>query len=58
MRLLDINEDKLAAIGAICVALIKRPCVCFSAQTGKHLLVLSLTAFDPLRNAYSPKRET
>ena len=23
------------------------PCVCFEAQTGKHLLVLSLTAFDP-----------
>ena len=23
--------------------------VCFSAQTGKHLLVLSLTAFDPDR---------
>ena len=39
-------------------ALINAPCVCFSAQTGKRLLVLSLTAFDPLRNAYSPKRET
>ena len=26
----------------------KRPCVCFSAQTGKHLLGLNLTAFDPL----------
>jgi hypothetical protein len=25
----------------------KRPCVCFSAQTGNHLLVRSLTAFDP-----------
>ena len=25
----------------------KRPCVCFSAQTEKQLLVLSLTAFDP-----------
>ena len=30
-------------------ALINAPCVCFSAQTGKHLLVLSLTAFDPKR---------
>jgi hypothetical protein len=23
------------------------PCVCFEAQTGKHLLGLNLTAFDP-----------
>ena len=25
----------------------KTPCVCFEVQTGKHLLGLNLTAFDP-----------
>src|ERR1700747_1413378 len=29
------------------VLIINAPYVCFSAQTRKHLLVLSLTAFDP-----------
>jgi len=32
------------------------PCVCFEAQTGKHLLGLNLTAFDPERRLRNPSR--
>jgi hypothetical protein len=35
------------AIAAPLGRVLKMPCVCFEAQTGKHLLGLNLTAFDP-----------
>jgi hypothetical protein len=42
---LSYEVKMLNAVSAV-GRFVEAPCVCFEAQTGKHLLSLNLTAFD------------